>query len=137
MCEIVKKTAVNMRKIIPYNPKLKELARQLRNQSTKSEIKLWQFLKGKQLKGYRFIRQKPLLNYIVDFYCYDLKLVIELDGYTHDFEEGQNRDFKKQQELEGVGLMVVHFTDKDVMENIEGVLAHLMRVIIDIEESSR
>ncbi|KAA3641388.1 MAG: endonuclease domain-containing protein [Proteobacteria bacterium] len=126
-----------MRKIIPYNPKIKELARQLRNQSTKSEIKLWQFLKGKQLKGYRFIRQKPLLNYIADFYCYDLKLVIELDGYTHDFEEGQNRDIQKQKELEDVGLMVVHFTDKDVMDNIEGVLTHLMRVIIDIEESSR
>ncbi len=124
-----------MRQIIPYNPKLKELARQLRNQSTKSEIKLWQFLKGKQLKGYRFNRQKPLLNYIADFYCYELKLVIELDGYSHDFKDGQNRDFKKQQDLERAGLRVVRFTDNDVMDNIEGVVADLERIVNEIEES--
>ncbi|GAA4808924.1 hypothetical protein GCM10011365_17050 [Marinicella pacifica] len=124
-----------MRQIIPYNPKLKELARQLRNQSTKSEIKLWQFLKGKQLKGYRFNRQKPLLNYIADFYCYELKLVIELNGYSHDFKDGQNRDFKKQQDLERAGLRVVRFTDNDVMDNIEGVVADLERIVNEIEES--
>ena len=91
-------------------------------------------MKGKQLKGYRFIRQKPLLNFIADFYCYELKLVIELDGYTHDFEAGQNRDFKKQQELEGVGLRVVRFSDNDVMGNIEGVVTHLELIINEIED---
>lgn len=76
------------RKIIPYNPNLKELARKLRNNSTQSEIRLWQYLKGKQMMGYDFHRQKPLLNYIADFFCHELALVIELDGYTHQFEEG-------------------------------------------------
>ena len=66
------------RKIIPYKPYLKLLARKLRNNSTKSEMKLWLCLKGRQMCGYDFHRQKPLLNFIADFYCHELKLVIEL-----------------------------------------------------------
>ena len=80
------------RKIIPYNPKLKEYARYLRNNSTRSEIRLWHELKGKQRLGYDFHRQKPLLHFIADFYCYELKLVIELDGYTHEFPEVIRKD---------------------------------------------
>ncbi|GAB4243523.1 MAG: hypothetical protein Tsb0034_21430 [Ekhidna sp.] len=87
------------RKIIPYNPKLKELARYLRNNSTQSEILLWKYLKGKHMHGYDFHRQKPLLNYIADFYCYELKLVIELDSYTHKFEEAVKKDLKKKETL--------------------------------------
>jgi len=111
-----------MRKIIPYKSKLKELARKLRNNSTKSEIKLWQCLKGKQLNGYSFHRQKPLLNFIADFYCFDLMLVIELDGYTHLFEDVYDKDQSKQKELEKVGLSVLRFNDEDVMNSIESVL---------------
>jgi very-short-patch-repair endonuclease len=113
------------RKIIPYNPKLKLLARKLRNDSTRSEIKLWQHLKGKQLLGYDFHRQKPLLNFIADFYCYELKLVIELDGYSHQIEEVQLKDKIKQNELEEVGLTVLRFEDDEVMNDIENVLREL------------
>jgi very-short-patch-repair endonuclease len=74
------------RAIIPYNPKLKEHARVLRNNSTKSEIYLWKYLKGRQRLGFDFHRQKPIDNYIVDFYCCDLFLAIELDGITHTYE---------------------------------------------------
>ena len=73
------------RKIIPYNPKLKEFAKQLRNNSTKAEIILWQKLKRDQMYGYDFHRQKPIDNYILDFFCYELMLGIEVDGYSHDF----------------------------------------------------
>ena len=66
------------RKIIPYNPALKEKARELRNNSTKTEIMLWMYLKGKQMKGYDFHRQKPLDEYIVDFFCNELLLAIEI-----------------------------------------------------------
>ena len=118
-----------MRKIIPYDKGLKAFARQLRNQSTQAEIKLWQYLKGRQLKGFRFHRQKPLLKYIADFYCYELQLVIELDGCTHDFEDTQRKDFAKQVALEKVGLTVLRFTDDDVMNNLEGVLSYLERFI--------
>ena len=71
------------RKIIPYDPKLKELARQLRNNSTYTEIMLWNCLKNKQMKGYDFHRQKPLYNSIVDFFCNELMLAIEVDGESH------------------------------------------------------
>ena|SRR3990170_1328461 len=115
------------RNIIPYNPKLKELAKQLRNNSTKSEIRLWQNLKGKQMLDYDFHRQKPLLNYITDFYCYELNLVVELDGYSHQFEEIQIKDEVKQIELENVGLTVMRFQDDEVMQDINNVL----RCIVD------
>ena len=71
-------------KIIPYNPKLKEFARQLRKNSTLSEILLWQKIKQQAL-GVQFHRQVPLLEYIVDFYCHELKLAIEIDGKSHEF----------------------------------------------------
>lgn len=122
------------RKIIPYNPKLKELAQNLRNNSTKSEIKLWQQLKGKQFFGYDFHRQKPLLNYIVDFYCYELNLVIELDGYSHHFEETVEKDEIKQSELEKVGLTVLRFDDNEVMNDMDNVLRTLEFYVVEFEK---
>ncbi|MDH5609847.1 MAG: endonuclease domain-containing protein [Cyclobacteriaceae bacterium] len=122
------------RKIIPYDPKLKELARQLRNNSTRSEIRLWQFLKGKQMMGYDFHRQKPLLHYIADFYCYELGLVIELDGYTHQFEETDQKDRVKQRELEAIGLTVLRFDDLEVMQDINNVLRSLENYILEYQE---
>ena len=71
---------MSKRKIIPYNPKLTQLAKKLRNESTQTEIYLWLKLKGKQTYVYDFHRQKPIDNYILDFFCYDLMLGIEVDG---------------------------------------------------------
>ena len=122
------------RKIIPYNPALKELARQLRNNSTKSEIRLWKYLKGKQMLGYDFHRQKPLLNYISDFYCNELRLVIELDGYSHQFEENIIKDEVKQSDLEKVGLTVLRFRDSEVFDDINSVLDKIQAYIGDIEK---
>jgi len=82
---------MNKRKLIPYNPKLKQLARKLRNKSTKSEVLLWNYLKGKQIKGFDFHRQKPIGNYIVDFYCSELLLAIEIDGESHYGNELKDR----------------------------------------------
>lgn len=123
------------RKIISYNPKLKELAKKLRNDSTKSEIKLWGFVKGKQLKGYAFHRQKPLDNYIADFYSYDLKLVIELDGITHQFEDVQIKDKVKQKKLESLGLTVLRFEDDEVMNDIDNVLRVIDNYIFEFEKT--
>ena len=80
------------RKIIPYQPYLKEYARKLRTKSTKSEIVLWKCLKGKQMRGYDFHRQKPLLDYIADFFCHELLLVIEVDGASHELDYIQEKD---------------------------------------------
>jgi very-short-patch-repair endonuclease len=87
------------RKIIPYNPKLKELSRRLRNDSTLGEVLLWKELNNKQMYGYDFHWQKPLLNYIVDFYCNELNLVIEIDGQYHNHEETYKLDLLREQEL--------------------------------------
>ena len=74
------------------------------------------------MRGYDFHRQKPLLDFIADFYCYELKLVIELDGHTHLLEETQLKDEKKQIALEKVGLHVLRFLDEEVMHDIDNVL---------------
>ena len=122
------------RKIIPYNPILKKFARELRNNSTRSEIKLWGFIKGKQMCGYDFHRQKPLLNFIADFYCHELKLVIELDGYTHQFDETIIKDRIKENKLNKVGLNVLRFEDDEVMHDIENVLRTIEIYIYNFEK---
>jgi very-short-patch-repair endonuclease len=75
---------MSQNKIIPYNPKLKSLARQLRKNSTLAEVLLWQNIKTKSY-GYEFHRQVPIYEFIVDFYCHELHLAIEIDGNTHDY----------------------------------------------------
>ncbi len=108
------------REIIPYNPNLKEIARELRNNSTLSEALLWRHLKGRQMRGYDFHRQKPLDQFIVDFFCHELMLVIEIDGVTHDYESF--KDAERQQRLESLGLQFLRFRDVDVKRNLQGVL---------------
>ena len=108
------------RKIIPYNPKLKELARQLRNSSTLSEVLLWKVLKGKQMRGYDFHRQKPIDKYIVDFYCHDLFLAIEIDGVSH-FGKAEY-DEQRQSRLESLGVHFLRFADSDVKTNLDSVI---------------
>lgn len=97
------------RKIIPYNPKLKEFARKLRNDSTFGEVLRWNELKGEKF-GFDFHRQKPLLNYIVDFYCSELNLVIEIDGRYHSHEEKFDADSFRDQELAKYDLTTLRFT---------------------------
>ena len=111
--------------IIHYNPKLKVLAAQLRSRGTKSEILLWNQLKGSQVNGFRFIRQKPIGDYIVDFYCKEVGLVIELDGLSHQSNEVMDLDERKQSYLESIGLKVIRFEDEDVIRDLPNV----MRVI--------
>lgn len=125
------------RKILPYNPWLKLYARKLRNNATKSEILLWRRLKGKQMMGYTFHRQKPLLNFIADFYCYDLKLVIELDGYYHEREEVKIKDEVKQKSLEKLGLTVLRFQNDEVFEDLGSILDKIEVYILKYEENSR
>jgi very-short-patch-repair endonuclease len=123
------------RKIIPYNPNLKQLARSLRNNSTKSEIFLWKHLKGKQIMGYDFHRQKPIDNYIVDFFCHELMLAIEIDGYTHLHEEVQIKDATKEKRLKELGLYLLRFPDSDVFNDMENVLRVIEKYIVDYEKT--
>ena len=108
------------RKIIPYNPILKERAHELRNNSTFSEIMLWNHLKKKQMRGFDFDRQRPIDNYIVDFYCKDLFLAIEIDGESHYGKEF--KDKIRDVRLNQLGITVLRFDDLDVRYNLEKVL---------------
>jgi very-short-patch-repair endonuclease len=108
------------REIIPYNPKLKELARKLRNNSTFTEIMLWNYLKKKQVRGYDFDRQKPIDNYIVDFYCKDLNLAIEVDGESHYGRE--EKDKLKDKRLKELGVRVLRFDDRDIIYKLDKVI---------------
>jgi very-short-patch-repair endonuclease len=110
--------------IIPYNPHLKKRARELRKQGTLSEVLLWKAIQRKQL-GVEFHRQVPLDEYIVDFYCHELHLPIEVDGVSHDSEEKQQCDLKRQQRLEGFGVRFLRFTDDEIKESLEGVVERI------------
>ena len=112
---------------VRYNPRLKQIARTLRKQMTLAEILLWQQVKGKQVLGYDFHRQKPIDEYVVDFYCPRLKLVLEIDGDSHEGKEQADRI--RQEKLESLGLTVLRFGDLDVRNHIEGVLDQLHRWI--------
>jgi very-short-patch-repair endonuclease len=100
---------------LPYNPKLKERAKEMRNNSTKGEIKFWSELLRKRQTGFQFYRQKIIGHFIVDFYCAKLKLVIEIDGISHIYKEKYDKN--RNDVLESFGLKVLHFNDQDVLNN--------------------
>ncbi len=116
-----RKGCVIKKKIIPYNPKLQEVARKLRKQGILSEVLLWNELKGKKMMGYDFHRQKPLGNYIVDFFCNELMLVIEIDGDSHN-DNTFDYDDKRQKELEEFGLTFLRFYDRYVKNYLSDVV---------------
>jgi very-short-patch-repair endonuclease len=108
------------RKIFPYNPELKELASELRKNMTFSEVLLWNELKQKKILGHDFDRQRPINNYIVDFYCKELCLAIEIDGDTHIYR--YEYDEERQRTLEKLGIHFLRFEDIEVKKNISNVL---------------
>jgi very-short-patch-repair endonuclease len=117
--------------IISYNPRLKSLARQLRQNNTLAEILLWKNIKNRVL-GHEFHRQVPIDEFIVDFYCHELSLAIEVDGSTHDYNF--IRDELRQKRLERKGISVVRFTDDDVKKFMNDVLRSIQSVILEIEK---
>lgn len=120
-----------------YNAKLRPLARSLRNEMTKAEASLWKYvLKARKMRGYQFRRQRPVLNFIADFMCMELRLVIEVDGLTHEFAETAIKDDRKDRELAAVGIRVLRFADDDVLKNIHGVAKRIEDVIDEIEKST-
>jgi very-short-patch-repair endonuclease len=102
---------------LPYNPDLKEHARMMRNNSTKGEIKFWCELLRNKKSGYQFYRQKTILNYIVDFYCARLKLVIEIDGTSH--LDKREYDKMRDNDLKTLGLKILRYDDLQVINNFE------------------
>jgi very-short-patch-repair endonuclease len=120
-------------KHLPYNRNLKEFSRELRNNSTLGEVLLWKKLRAKQL-GYSFNRQKPLLNFVADFYCKPLNLVIEVDGISHSFEETGLRDTEKEEKFKKLDLEILRFTEKEVKYSMNDVIRCITLKIEEIEE---
>ena len=121
------------RKIIPYNPKRKEFAKKLRKTMTFSEVKVWNEIKNGQLMGYDFDRQRPIGNYIVDFYCKDLLLALEIDGITHQDERVMFKDGIRQKELEMLGVTFLRFEALLCINKVEAVVREIGRWIEDYE----
>ncbi len=114
-----------IRKILPYNPKLKELAKKLRKDMTLSEVLLWNEIKQNKMFRFDFDRQRPIDEYIVDFYCKDLMLAIEIDGCSHEDEEVYKKDISRQERLESLGVRFLRFNDLDIKKNLNGVLGRI------------
>ncbi len=118
-------------KTILHNPKLKQLARILRKNSTLGEILLWLEIKNRAL-GYEFHRQVPISDFIVDFYCHEIKLAIEIDGSSHDYK--YEDDKARQGILESYGIRVIRFDENEVRKQMWNVLRVIEKEIRKIEE---
>ena len=112
-----------------YHKKLKQPARLLRMNMTDAEQKLWYYLRRKQVQGVQFYRQKPLLAFIVDFYCPAAKLVIELDGSQHLAAKHQLKDQQRDDALAKLGLWVLRFDNRQVLLETDAVLVVIEDVV--------
>jgi very-short-patch-repair endonuclease len=118
---------------LPYMQDLKEFSRRLRNNSTLGEILLWKQLRSGRLEGYSFNRQKPIGQFIVDFYCKPLKLVIEVDGGYHYEEEQILIDTGRQKMIEEMGLHFLRFHDEEIRKDMPQVLQKIKEYIREFE----
>lgn len=113
----------------PFRPALKKPARQLRSDLTDAELALWQKVRRKQIRGVQFLRQKPLLNFIVDFYCAKAGLVIELDGGQHFEPEYLKKDSDRDKALGALDLRVLRFDNKQVLTEMDSVVAVIDKIV--------
>jgi very-short-patch-repair endonuclease len=119
----------------PYRQDLKKLARRLRQQMTDAELKLWSRIRRKQICGVQFYRQKPLSDFIVDFYAPSVDLVIEVDGGQHQEPEHQRRDTLRDEILEEMGLRVLRFDNLQILQELDAVVERIFDVINQIRSS--
>ena len=114
--------------MLQYDGHLKKYSRRLRKDMTDAEKLLWSKIRGKQLRGFQVYRQKPIGRFVVDFYCPNANLVIELDGGQHYGEEMRARDGLRDKYMESLGLRVLRFSDREVFENLTAVLEKIWSI---------
>ena len=107
-------------------------ARQLRLEPTDAEKELWQRLRDRLLAGFRFRRQAPIGDYIVDFACFSPRLIIELDGGQHAETAQRDHDQRRTEWLEREGFRVVRFWNNDVLQNTDGVVLEIARTLEEL-----
>lgn len=118
----MKKRSVERTMFYGATPGIFEKAKLLRLNMTEAEKKLWEALNNKKFKGYRFKSQHPIQKFIVDFYCHNSKLVIEIDGEIHQNMDVNERDIGRTYELENFNLKIIRFTNQQVLTNLEEVI---------------
>ena len=116
--------------MLSYENKLNVHSRRLRHGMTDAEIKLWLRLRGKQILGIQFYRQKPIGNYIVDFYAPEAQLVVELDGSRHFLENQIVKDKQRDHYLQSKGLTVIRFNNLQTLQELEGVVEIIFRFVL-------
>lgn len=107
------------------SPVLFKLARELRQNSTEAEMKLWKALRNRKLLNLKFRRQHPIDSYIVDFYCHEKKIIIEVDGNIHNLPDEKKFDQFRENKLKQLGLNIVRFKNEEVLNNLDSVLKKL------------
>ena len=112
-------------------PNLVKRAKELRQGETQAEQIIWSWLRAKKLNGVKFRRQQPIGIYIVDFVSFEKKLIIEIDGGQHSFEENKVNDEVRTQWLESQGFRIIRFWNNEVFSNLEGVIAQIKEVLED------
>ncbi len=117
--------------LVPYNRELKERSRQLRENMTPAERVLWARIRSRQIRGLQFHRQKPVGEYIVDFYCHRAMVVIEIDGSQHSSREVAEADKARDEYMAGLGLKVLRFTNDEVLKDIDGVAERITQSLAD------
>ena len=120
--------------MLVYRADLKQKARQLRSHLTDSEIVLWSRLKGKQILGVQFYRQKPIGDYIIDFFAPKVKLVVEVDGSQHHEQKGLDQDKLRDAYLAGLGLKVLRFNSNVVLRETDSIVEVIYKTITAIME---
>lgn len=115
-------------------PELMRIAGDLRKSMTLAEKILWEKLKNRQLNGFKFRRQHPLKDFIVDFFCYDAMLVIEVDGAVHDDDYQNERDFQRTQILKRLGIKEIRFKNEELVNHIDQVI---QKIEAALENKSR
>ncbi|NNP70997.1 endonuclease domain-containing protein [Acinetobacter sp. Ac_5812] len=113
----------------PYNKNLKQASRNLRSHMTEAEQLLWQQVRRKQILGLQFYRQKPILNFIVDFYCPAVSLVIECDGGQHYTEIGLGADQNRDHALSELGLITLRFSNHQILTELDVVVEQIYYVV--------
>ncbi len=116
-------------KMLPYSRNTKLLARELRKNQTPAEELLWSRIRGKQILDVQFKRQKPIANYIVDFYGVEAKLVVELDGSQHYEADAIANDLERTKILESLGLKVIRFDNSQIFNELESVLTVIYNAV--------
>ena len=112
-----------------YNPKIKTTARTLRKNMTDSELKLWSRIRRKQIFGLQFYRQRPIGNYIVDFYCPKAQLVLEVDGLQHMQELAVRKDNYRDSYLKQQGIKVLRFDNLQVLKQLDAVVEKVYQTV--------